>query len=155
VFDAGTDSGRTVSAGLPGPEQPAKLPTDFCQVRERLVDVVQLQVNEVQDVLTWRSTGPLDRNEALDFIESKAEPARLCDESEQGQRVRTIHTVARSGTASGRQNAGFLVQAERFPTHATLRGYLTDQQAVSCHGRSVNPVLWDKVKRILCTHAWT
>jgi hypothetical protein len=55
VFDAGTDGGRTVSAGPPGPQQPAKLPTHFCQVRERVLDVLELQVNEIQDVLAWRS----------------------------------------------------------------------------------------------------
>jgi hypothetical protein len=56
VLDAGTDSGRTVSAGLPGSEQPAKLPTHFCQIRERLLDVLELQMNEIQDVLARRST---------------------------------------------------------------------------------------------------
>jgi len=56
VFDAGTDGGRTVSAGPPGSQQPAKQPTHFCQVRERLLDVLQLQMNEIQDVLAGRST---------------------------------------------------------------------------------------------------
>jgi hypothetical protein len=109
VFDAGTDGGRTVSAGPPGPEQPAKLPPDFCQVRERLLDVLDLQVNEIQDVPAWRSARPLERHDALDLVQPEAEAPRLRDESEEGQRFGPVHAVARSGAASGREDAGLLV----------------------------------------------
>lgn len=36
----------------------------------------------------------------------------------------------------------------RLATDSALRRYLTDQEAVSCHESSLNPVPWGKVKRI-------
>jgi hypothetical protein len=48
MLDAGTHRGGTVSAGVPGSQQAAKPPTHFCQVRERLLDVPQLQTDEIQ-----------------------------------------------------------------------------------------------------------
>jgi len=35
---------------------PRSCPTHFCQIRERLLDVLQLQMNKIQDVLAWGST---------------------------------------------------------------------------------------------------
>ena len=148
MLDAGTDSGRTVSAGLPGPEQPAKLPTHFCQVRERLLDVLELQASEIQDVLARRSARPLERDDALDLIQPEAEASRLRDEPEEGQRLRSVHTVARPGAARGWKDAGLLVETECLPADSALRRYLPDQQAVARHGSSLNPARKGKVKRI-------
>jgi hypothetical protein len=148
VFNAGTDGGRTISAGPPGPEQPAKLPTHLRQVRERLFDVLELQVNEIQDVLAGRSARPLERDDARDLVQPEAETSRLRDEPEEGQRLRSVHAVARSGAASGREDAGLLVEPERLPADAALRRYLSDQQAVARHGSSLNPAPKGKVKRI-------
>lgn len=100
---------------------------------------------------------PLECHDALDLVQSETEPASLRDERKKGHRLGAIQAVARSGAARGREDAGFLVQTERLPTNSTLRRYLTDQQAVSCHGSSVNPDSKGKVKRIRfasCACSW-
>ena len=113
-----------------------------------MFDVLELQANEIQDVLARRSARPLERDDALDLIQPEAEASRLRDEPEEGQRLRSVHAVARSGAARGRKDAGLLVETERLPADSALRRYLPDQQAVARHGSSLNPAPKGKVKRI-------
>lgn len=105
-------------------------------------------MNEIQDVLAWRSARPLEGHDALDLLQPEPEAPRLRDEPEEGQGLGSVHTVARSGAARGREDAGLLVETECLPADAALCRYLSDQQAVACHVSSLNPAPEGKVKRI-------
>jgi hypothetical protein len=113
------------------------------------VEIRQLRVDQIRAVRAGRAARPLERHDALDFIQAEPKPSRLSDERQHRQRLRAVDAVARGRAARGRQDAGPLVQPERLPTRATFCGDFTDQQTVSCQGSSLNPVPWGKVKEIV------
>jgi hypothetical protein len=102
---------------------------------------------ERTNVLAGRGARASERNDTTDFRERQTEPACLPDEREQSQYIGGIAPIARWLTVRRLQNAARLVEAKGLAAEAAPLGDLADQQSVTCHGESVNPAPWVKVKR--------
>src|SRR5260370_9676971 len=139
MFDAGADGSRTIPPGPPRAEQTLELAADLCEVGQRPLNVLQLQVHEVQHVRAGRTPRPLQGGDPLDLVQPEAKAPRLRDEQQKGQGVGPVDAVACGSAPRWRQDTRPLVQAEGLPAPPPLGPALANQQPVPSPAMTLNP----------------
>ncbi len=95
------------------------------------------------------ATRSLDLHDFLDLVEVEAESPRLSDEGKDRQNVRPVDAVASPRPPRRREDPGPFIEPERPAADPAPGSDFADQQAISFHAWSLNPVPGVKVKSFL------
>jgi hypothetical protein len=126
-----------------------KAASDFGQVSQCAVKFLDFLPDKVENMGARAAPRPLDLDDFLDLVEVEAESPRLSDEGKDRQNVRPVDAVASLRPPRRGENPGPLVEPERLAADPAPGGDFADQQAISSHAWSLNPVPGVKVKGFL------
>jgi hypothetical protein len=132
------DSGMTALMLRPGAE-------DGTDRAEHGGKVGGLLLQQGADVCAWRGPCAALCGDLGDLSERQPQASGLPDEREQAEHIGRVDAVAGRGTASARDDAARLVQAERFAGDPAAFGHVANEQPV--HGQRIDLAAWVKVKR--------